>query len=100
MPGFEVTSHDEQEPHDARTAARNARIGLVLFIAYSFVYAGFVVANAFLPEWMASKPWAGINLAVLSGLGLIIGAFLLSLVYGWLCRAPVPPAEPPTRGAA
>ena len=30
----------------------------------------------------------GVSLAVLSGLGLIAAAFLLALVYAWLCRAP------------
>ena len=37
----------------------------------------------------------GINLAVLYGLGLIVVAFLLALLYDWLCRAPSPPAPLP-----
>jgi hypothetical protein len=32
--------------------------------------------------------WAGLNLAVVFGLGLIIGAFVLALVYAWCCKTP------------
>jgi uncharacterized membrane protein (DUF485 family) len=78
-----------QEPDDPRTAARNTRYGLVLFFLYTFIYASFVLLNAFRPDWMAWTPLAGINLAVSSGLALIVGALVLSLVYGWLCRLPV-----------
>jgi hypothetical protein len=38
---------------------------------------------------MEARPLAGINLAVVYGMGLIVAAFLLALVYGWLCRLPV-----------
>ena len=31
---------------------------------------------------------AGLNLAVVSGLGLIVGALGLALVYAWFCRNP------------
>jgi hypothetical protein len=36
---------------------------------------------------METIVFAGLNLAVASGLGLIIGAFALALVYAWLCRS-------------
>ncbi|MGE3776978.1 MAG: DUF485 domain-containing protein [Pirellulaceae bacterium] len=98
MPGFEPHAVTEHEPEDPRTDARNARYGLILFAAYSAVYAAFVGANAFKPAWMAQTPWAGVNLAVLSGLALILGAFALSLVYGWLCRVPVSSSQQPPGG--
>jgi hypothetical protein len=36
---------------------------------------------------MERTPIAGINLAVLYGFGLIVGALVLSLIYGWLCQS-------------
>jgi hypothetical protein len=35
---------------------------------------------------MASAPFGGANLAVLSGFGLIGAALALALLYWWLCR--------------
>lgn len=66
---------------------RNARIGLVLFAVYLLLYGGFVLLAAFSPKTMERTPAAGVNLAVWYGFGLIVGAFLLALLYGWLCRA-------------
>ena len=42
----------------------------------------FVLMNAFVPEMMEQTPVAGVNLAVLFGFGLIIVAFVLSMIYG------------------
>jgi uncharacterized membrane protein (DUF485 family) len=64
---------------------RNARIGLVLFAVYLTLYTAFVLLNAFRPDVMEETA-AGVNLAVLSGFGLIAGAFVIALAYGWLCR--------------
>ena len=64
---------------------RNARIGLVLFAVYLVLYTAFVVLNAFRPDIM-ERTAAGVNYAVLAGFGLIAGAFVIALVYGWLCR--------------
>ena len=84
--------HDSQE-----TSARNSRYGIVLFVVYSLIYAAFVLLNAFFPAVMEAMPVAGVNVAVLYGLGLILVAFLLSLVYGWLCRAPAAESREETR---
>jgi uncharacterized membrane protein (DUF485 family) len=64
---------------------RNARLGLRFFAIYAAVYLGFVLLNAFAPETMDQTPLAGINLAVISGLGLIVFALVLSLIYGLMC---------------
>ena len=77
---------------NAPTAARNARLGLWLFGVYLLLYGGFVGISAFAPQWMEARPVAGISLAILYGMGLIVAAFLLALVYGWLCRTMVPDA--------
>lgn len=66
--------------------SRNARIGLRLCAAYTTLYAGFILLNAFAPETMDATPVAGLNVAVLYGFGLIFAAFLFALLYGWLCR--------------
>ena len=72
-------------------AARNARVGLLLFAVYAAFYAAFMLLTAFAPRLMETVIAVGINLAVFYGLGLIGSAFLLALVYAWLCRAPVGP---------
>lgn len=68
-------------------AQRNARIGLRLFLVYLVFYGGFVLLTAFKPEAMEATPAAGVNLAIWYGFALIIAAFALAMIYGWLCRA-------------
>src|SRR5687767_3847674 len=76
--------HDD---HHAPTVARNARIGLWLFALYLLLYGGFMVLNAFFRKQMEAPVLGGVNLAVTYGLVLIVGAFLLALVYMFLVRA-------------
>lgn len=79
-----MTADDDDSP---TVAAHNARVGMILFVLYLAFYAAFVLISAFAPAWMAQRPWAGINLAIWYGFGLIGAALGLSLVYSWLCRA-------------
>jgi len=65
---------------------RNSRIGLVLFGVYLLLYGGFVGLNTFAPQSMETTPWAGVNLAILYGFGLILAALVLAVVYGLLCK--------------
>ena len=65
----------------------NARVGLVLFVVYLILYGGFVFLNAFAPETMETTPLAGVNLAILYGLGLIVAALVLALIYGWMSKS-------------
>ncbi len=67
--------------------SKNARLGLGLFVFYLAFYVAFVFVNAFAPQAMESTPVGGVNLAVLSGFALIILAIVMSLVYGFLCKA-------------
>lgn len=71
------------------TSNRNARVGMVLFVFYLLIYAAFVGINAFAPDVMSKVQLGGVNLAVSYGLGLIVLAFVLALVYAWICRKPV-----------
>lgn len=74
-------------------AGRNARLGLVLFGVYASFYAAFVFTSAFAPGWMDARLFAGLNLAVLSGFGLIVLALALALVYGVLAGRKVETTE-------
>jgi uncharacterized membrane protein (DUF485 family) len=71
------------------TSARNARVGMALFVLYLLVYGGFVAINAFWPDVMSDVQIGGVNLAVSYGIGLILLAFVLALIYAWICRHPV-----------
>jgi len=64
---------------------RNSRIGMVLFLLYLLLYGGFVLLNTFSPTTMEATPIEGINVAILYGFGLIVAAFVMALLYGWLC---------------
>ena len=72
--------------HHAPTVARNARVGLWLFAVYVLLYGGFMALNAFYPKRMGQPAIGGVNLAVTYGMVLIVGAFLLALVYMFLVR--------------
>jgi uncharacterized membrane protein (DUF485 family) len=90
MGGFETGRQKEvPAPEDGASpaSARNARLGLLLFALYVGFYAGYVFLSAFHAPVMETAPFAGVNLAILYGLGLIAVAFILALIYAWLCRA-------------
>ncbi|MGL4420800.1 MAG: DUF485 domain-containing protein [Gemmataceae bacterium] len=76
------------EPRDAVVERHNARLGLVLFALYGGVYAAYVGINAFAPKWMDALMPAGLNLAIASGLILILGAMILAFVYAAFARSP------------
>lgn len=67
-------------------SAQHGRLGLWLFAVYLALYGGFVGLSAFAPDVMSSSPILDVNLAVLSGLGLIVAALVLALLYTVLCR--------------
>lgn len=77
--------HENVKPVEEESS--NVKLGLWLFAIYSSIYGAFVVVAAFRADWMA-KTVSGVNLAVLSGLGLIVGAIMMAALYLWLCRAP------------
>ena len=65
---------------------RNARTGLILFVIYLAFYLGFVFLNAFSPETMRATPIEGVNLAIIYGFALIVAAFVMAILYGFLCK--------------
>jgi uncharacterized membrane protein (DUF485 family) len=80
------------EPATKDTTKDNAiafktRIGIVMFAIYGLVYASFVGVNLVKPSSMEKVLFAGLNLSVLYGFGLIILALVMALVYNHLCTA-------------
>ena len=63
-----------------------SRLGVRMFLLYCVVYAGFVFLNV-LSEGRAMQTivFAGLNLAVVYGMGLIILALVLAVIYNRLC---------------
>ncbi len=66
------------------SADYKTKLGIVLFILYSLVYAAFVVLNVIWPKTMDMLIGEQ-NLSVVYGLGLIVGALLLGMVYNHMC---------------
>ncbi|MEM1227162.1 MAG: DUF485 domain-containing protein [Planctomycetota bacterium] len=71
-----------------------SRLGLGLFAAYSLLYLGFVLINAFKADAMDMVIIAGMNLAIVYGFGLIIVAIVLALIYGLVRRDGVDAPDP------
>jgi uncharacterized membrane protein (DUF485 family) len=71
------SSHDDHP----ELAAKQSRLALGLFFVYLLAYGGFMGLSAFGYELMSKKVWAGVNLAIVYGLGLIVGAFALAVAY-------------------
>jgi len=71
--------------HPSHPRASNRGLGLILFALYLVLYSGFVALNTFWPQAAGKAVFGGINLAIVYGLGLIIAAIVLALVYAFLC---------------
>ena len=66
---------------ESRGVAPASRLGLALFGVYVLLYAGFMLLVLVRPEALSSRPFGGVNLAIACGLGLIVAAVVLSVVY-------------------
>ena len=55
------------------------------FFLYLFFYGGFVAIGVLNYELMAIKVVAGLNLALVYGMGLILFAVLLGILYNYFC---------------
>ena len=75
-----MSESPSRRPPSSHTIARNARYGLWLFFVYVVFYAGFVAISAFKFDVLRTDV-GGVNLAIVYGMGLILLAFLLALVY-------------------
>jgi len=66
-------------------SALKTKLGVKLFFVYAIIYAGFVFINTLSPSTMEIKVFAGLNLAVLYGFGLIVLAIVMGTIYNWVC---------------
>jgi uncharacterized membrane protein (DUF485 family) len=76
--------HSEDKETDLALNYRT-RIGVLFFLFYASVYVIFVVINLISPLLMENVVLFGMNLAVTYGIGLIIFAILLALIYNRMC---------------
>ncbi len=73
------------EPEVDNASEKKAKLGIKFFFLYLFFYAGFVAIGVLNYELLAAEVFRGINLAVFYGIGLIVFAVLLGMVYNFLC---------------
>ncbi len=66
-------------------SAYKTRLGVILFIVYALVYAGFVAISLYDVTILEQIVFRGLNLAVVYGFGLILFALLMALMYSGLC---------------
>ncbi len=66
-------------------SAKKAKLGVWFFLIYSFFYVGFVVIGVVNYELLSQEVAFGLNLALFYGMGLILFAVLLGLLYNFLC---------------
>ncbi|HYE16958.1 MAG TPA: DUF485 domain-containing protein [Tepidisphaeraceae bacterium] len=71
----------EHHDHDTRHVSPNVKLGLTLFGVYLLLYLGFMGIAAFKYDLFGTSAPGGVNLAIAYGMGLIIAALVLSLVY-------------------
>ena len=75
-------------PEASSTGRAGGALRFWLFGLYLTAYLAFMILTAFDRTLMASVPFGGVNLAIIYGMGLIVGAIVLALVYMGLCRTP------------
>lgn len=73
------------EPEVDHASEKKAALGIKFFFVYFFFYAGFVVIGVLNYELLAVEIFRGINMAVFYGIGLIVFAVLLGILYNFLC---------------
>ena len=66
-------------------SGKKSKLGVILFIVYAIVYAGFITIGVANYELMGKIVFRGQNLAVIYGFGLIILAIVMGLIYNWVC---------------
>ena len=62
-------------------AGASSPLGLALFWVYVALYCGFITLVLLRPDLLSLRPFGGVNLAIVYGMGLIAAAFGLALVY-------------------
>ena len=76
-----TATRDPRRPDDGTTASP---VGLALFWVYVALYGGFMALVLVRPDLLALRPFGGVNLAIVYGMGLIASAFVLAVTYMFL----------------
>ena len=71
--------------HDAHVSP-NAALGMGMFLIYLLLYLGFMGIAAFDYSLFGSITVGGVNLAIVYGVGLIVAALVLAMIYMKLCK--------------
>jgi uncharacterized membrane protein (DUF485 family) len=77
---------DKQDDLKEIVTRYKQRLGLLMFGIYVLAYSGFVFTAVLNVQLMDIIVLAGLNLAVFYGIGLIVFAIVLALVYSLLCN--------------
>jgi uncharacterized membrane protein (DUF485 family) len=72
---------NQREEERPEIVAHNTRLGLGLFAIYLALYLGFMVLSTYFPAIMATRPFGGVNLAIIYGFSLIANALILAIIY-------------------
>lgn len=64
---------------------QKSKLGVRLFFFYLICYAGFVIIGIFHYELLATTILLGLNLALTYGIGLIVFAVILGVIYNYYC---------------
>ena len=67
------------------SADYKSKLGVLMFIIYGVIYAGFVIINIVVPKAMDKVIFRGLNFAVVYGFGLIVFALILAGIYSRMC---------------
>ena len=73
------------KPEADHASSKKARLGLWFFFLSFIFYAGFVVIGVVNYDLLRTEGIAGLNLAVIYGMGLILFAIFLGIIYNFLC---------------
>lgn len=68
-----------------KAAAKKAKLGVILFLCYAAIYAGFVAIGLVNPDLLGKQVVGKQNLAIVYGFGLIILAMVMGFVYNFFC---------------
>lgn len=68
-----------------KSSKKKQKLGVAMFLVYLAVYSIFVGIGVFNYELMGKIVLFGQNLAVVYGMGLIVLAIILGLIYNGLC---------------
>ena len=64
---------------------KKTKLGVILCIIYLTVYTGFVLIGLLSPRTLGLEALGGLNLAFVYGMGLIILAAVMGLIYNYFC---------------